>query len=106
MHSDRTQGQRRHALQGFKTGLYRVLVATDIAARGIDVQQVEMVINFEVPLDKANYIHRIGRAARYGRKGVTINLVGPSDLRMQKDIEEYWNTNWESLPEDLSRVGV
>jgi translation initiation factor 4A len=106
LHGGMSAEERDKKMEDFRKGSCRVLITTDLAARGIDVQQVEMVINFDVPADKANYIHRIGRAARYGRKGVTINLVGPSDLRMQKDIEVYWNTNWEPLPEDLSRVGV
>jgi superfamily II DNA/RNA helicase len=98
--------ERDKKMEDFRKGSCRVLITTDLTARGIDVQQVEMVINFDLPIDKAHYIHRIGRAARFGRKGVTINLVGPSEFRLQQDIETYWHTSWEPLPDDLGRVGV
>lgn len=77
LHSDRSQGERRHALQGFKTGLYRVLVATDIAARGIDVHGVQLVINYDLPDETENYIHRIGRTGRAGREGHAITFATP-----------------------------
>ena len=83
-----------------------MLITTDLTARGIDVQQVGTVINFDLPTDKSNYIHRIGRSGRYGRKGLTINLVGPNDQKLKKDIEQYWSTNWEPLPSDLSSIGM
>ena len=79
LHSDRTQGQRRHALQGFKTGLYRILVATDIAARGIDVKGIELVVNFDLPDDAENYVHRIGRTGRAGLKGHAITFATPRE---------------------------
>ena len=88
LHSDRTQGQRRHALQGFKTGLYRVLVATDIAARGIDVQGIELVINFDLPDESENYVHRIGRTGRAGMKGHAITLATPEEGGDIRDIEK------------------
>ncbi len=79
LHSDRTQGQRRHALQGFKTGLYRILVATDIAARGIDVKEIELVVNYDLPDDAENYVHRIGRTGRAGLKGHAISFATPHE---------------------------
>ncbi len=88
LHSDRTQGQRRHALQGFKTGLYRVLVATDIAARGIDVQGIELVINFDLPDESENYVHRIGRTGRAGLKGHAITFATPDEGGDIRDIEK------------------
>jgi superfamily II DNA/RNA helicase len=106
LHGGMSAEERDKKMEDFRKGSCRVLITTDLTARGIDVQQVEMVINFDLPTDKAHYIHRIGRAARFGRKGVTINLVGPSEFRLQEDIEAYWHTNWEPLPEDLSCVGV
>lgn len=106
LHGGMSAEERDKKMDDFRKGSCRVLITTDLTARGIDVQQVEMVINFDLPTDKAHYIHRIGRAARYGRKGVTINLVGPSEFRLQQDIEAYWHTNWEPLPDDLGRVGV
>jgi len=106
LHGGMNADERDKKMEDFRKGSCRVLITTDLVARGIDVQQVETVINFDVPMDKANYIHRIGRAARYGRKGVTINLVGPSEERQKTDIETYWHTKWDSLPNDLSTVGV
>jgi superfamily II DNA/RNA helicase len=106
LHGGMAAEERDKKMDDFRKGSCRVLITTDIMARGIDVQQVETVINFDVPLDKANYIHRIGRAARYGRKGTTINFVGPNEARQQEEIESYWHTKWEPLPRDLSTVGV
>lgn len=104
LHGGMSAEERKQKMDDFRKGSSRVLITTDLTARGIDVQQVGTVINFELPLDKANYIHRIGRAGRYGRKGLTINLLGPSELRLKKEIEEYWHTNWETLPQDLSKI--
>jgi superfamily II DNA/RNA helicase len=98
--------ERKQKMKDFRNGSSRVLITTDLTARGIDVQQVETVINFELPLDKANYIHRIGRAARFGRKGLTINICGPNEMKMKEEIEQYWHTNWEALPQDLSKIHV
>ena len=106
LHGGMSAEERDKKMDDFRKGSCRVLITTDLTARGIDVQQVEMVINFDLPTDKAHYIHRIGRAARFGRKGVTITLLGPSEFRLQQDIEASWQTNWEPLPEDLGRVGV
>lgn len=77
IHSNRTLGQRRVALEGFKSGRYRILVATDIAARGIDVKEIGMVINFDLPDDAEDYVHRIGRTGRAGNKGVAISFATP-----------------------------
>jgi ATP-dependent RNA helicase RhlE len=79
LHSDRTQGERRHALQGFKKGTYRILVATDIAARGIDVQGIELVVNYDLPDETENYVHRIGRTGRAGQKGHAITFAMPNE---------------------------
>ncbi len=79
LHSDRNQGERRHALQGFKNGTYRILVATDIAARGIDVKEIELVINYDLPDETENYIHRIGRTGRAGQKGHAITFATPRE---------------------------
>ncbi len=77
IHSERTLGQRKEALEGFKNGRYRVLVATDIAARGIDVKGIELVVNYDLPDDADNYIHRIGRTGRAGREGKAISFATP-----------------------------
>jgi len=87
LHSNRTQGQRRAALEGFKAGKYRVLVATDIAARGIDVKGVELVINYDLPSDAQDYVHRIGRTARAGASGHAISFAMPDEKRDIRDIE-------------------
>lgn len=77
IHSDRSLGQRREALEGFRSGRYRVLAATDIAARGIDVRGIELVINYDLPDDAENYIHRIGRTGRAGGTGHAISFAAP-----------------------------
>lgn len=87
MHSNRSLGQRREALEGFRLGKYKVLVATDIAARGIDVTGIELVINYDLPEDAENYVHRIGRTARAGRSGHAISFATPDQSRDVKDIE-------------------
>jgi ATP-dependent RNA helicase RhlE len=92
MHSERSQGQRREALEGFKAGKYRVLVATDIASRGIDVLGIELVINFDIPENPEDYIHRIGRTARAGAAGRAISFVTPDQKRAVQDIERLLKT--------------
>ncbi|MEI6634595.1 MAG: DEAD/DEAH box helicase [Chlamydiota bacterium] len=89
IHADRSQSQRKEALRGFKTGQYRILVATDIAARGIDVLAIELVINYDLPDDTGNYVHRIGRTGRAGKKGHAITLATPDQGRDVKDIEKF-----------------
>ena len=93
IHSNRSLGQRRAALEGFKTGKYRVLIATDIAARGIDVKGIELVINFDLPEKAGDYVHRIGRTARAGKSGKAISFVMPSQIRALKEIEKLINKN-------------
>ena len=88
IHSNRSLTQRREALEGFKSGKYRVLVATDIAARGIDVTGIELVINYDLPEDAENYVHRIGRTARAGHKGHAISFATPDQSRDVRDIEK------------------
>ncbi|HBR80591.1 MAG: DEAD/DEAH box helicase domain protein [Candidatus Uhrbacteria bacterium GW2011_GWF2_44_350] len=87
IHSDRSLSQRREALAGFKTGKYRILVATDIAARGIDVVGIELVINFDLPDQAEDYIHRIGRTGRAGLKGKAISFAAPDQKRDLNAIE-------------------
>ena len=92
IHSDRTLGQRREALEGFKLGRYRVLVATDIASRGIDVKGIELVVNYDLPEDSENYIHRIGRTGRAGHNGRAISLATPDQGSNVRDIEKLMRT--------------
>jgi len=88
MHSNRSLAQRRDALEGFKSGKYKVLVATDIAARGIDVTGIELVVNYDLPEDAENYVHRIGRTARAGSRGHAISFATPDQRSDVKDIEK------------------
>jgi len=92
IHSDRTLRQRREALEGFKRGYYRVLVATDIAARGIDVVGIETVINYDLPDDTENYVHRIGRTGRAGHKGRAISFATPEQGGDIRNIEKLIKT--------------
>lgn len=88
IHSDRTMGQRKQAIEGFKSGKFRVLVATDVAARGIDVQMIELVINYDLPDDSENYVHRIGRTGRGGDKGFAITFATPQEGAKISEIEK------------------
>jgi len=88
IHSNRSLGQRREALEGFKSGKYKVLVATDIASRGIDVTGIELVINYDLPEDAENYVHRIGRTARAGHRGHAVSFAMPDQSRDVRDIEK------------------
>jgi len=87
IHGNRSQAQRTHALEGFKRGKYRVLVATDIAARGIDIDELSHVVNFDVPNVADDYIHRAGRTARAGAVGEAITFVAPDEMGDLKAIE-------------------
>lgn len=92
IHSDKTLAQRRKALDGFKSGLYRVLVATDIAARGIDVVGIELVINYDLPDEAENYVHRIGRTGRAGLPGHAISFAAPDEKHDIANIEKLIKT--------------
>ncbi|MEK7649819.1 MAG: DEAD/DEAH box helicase [Patescibacteria group bacterium] len=98
IHSNRSLGQRKEALAGFKSGKYQVLVATDIAARGIDVTGIELVINYDLPSTAADYVHRIGRTGRAGASGRAISFALPEEQRDIRDIERLIRKNLERLP--------
>ena len=91
-------------MKEFRTGSSRVLITTDLLSRGIDVQSVSLVINFELPRKKESYIHRIGRSGRFGRKGTAINFVLPTDIQMIKDIQTHYSTQIDLMPVDLAEV--
>jgi translation initiation factor 4A len=102
MHGDMDQGQRDLIMKEFRSGSSRVLIATDLLARGIDVQQVSLVINYDLPANRENYIHRIGRGGRFGRKGVAINFVTADDVRMMREIEQFYSTQIEEMPMNVA----
>jgi translation initiation factor 4A len=104
IHGEMDVGERKRRMNDFRTGSVRVLISTDLLARGIDVQQVSLVINYELPTNQENYIHRIGRSGRFGRKGVAINMIGPDEVEMKNQIEKYYSTKILSLPDDLSKI--
>lgn len=101
IHADIGQKDRELIMREFITGSTRVLISTDLLARGIDVQQVSLVINYDLPKEKENYLHRIGRSGRFGRKGTAINFVTGYDSRALQDIERYYATQIEELPGDF-----
>ncbi len=89
LHANRSLNQRREALDGFKTGRYRVLVATDIAARGIDVKGIELVVNYDLPTNAEDYVHRVGRTARAGMRGHAIAFATPDQRQDVRAIERF-----------------
>jgi len=104
IHGEMDQKERRACVAAFRAGSVRVLVSSDLLARGIDVQQVSLVINFELPPQRENYIHRIGRSGRFGRKGVAINLVTPAELRDLQEIEKFYATSITTLPNNIAEI--
>ena len=104
IHGNMTQDQRDKTMKDFRKGESRVLIATDIIARGIDVQQVEVVINFDIPKHIDTYIHRIGRSGRFGRKGIAINFVTEGEFEKLEKIQNYYHTQIESLPENIKSL--
>jgi superfamily II DNA/RNA helicase len=104
IHGEMEVEERRRRMTEFRKGSIRVLISTDLLARGIDVQQVSLVINYELPVQRENYIHRIGRSGRFGRKGVSINLLLADEMKLMKDIESYYSTKVATLPEDLAGI--
>jgi translation initiation factor 4A len=92
---------RREIMDDFKTGKTRILITTDLLSRGIDVQHISLVINYDIPKSKETYIHRIGRSGRFGRKGIALNFITTMDSSHLKDIETFYNTQIEELPCDL-----
>lgn len=103
IHSGMSEPERRQAHSDIKSGNARVIICTDLFARGIDIQQVGYVINYDVPSNVHTYIHRIGRSGRWGRKGVGINFVTKRDLYKLKDIEQFYSTQIEEMPMDFSK---
>lgn len=101
IHSGMDKLERSNNYNDFRQGKFRVLISSNVTARGIDIQQVSTVVNFDVPKDVYTYLHRIGRSGRWGRKGVGINFVTRRDYRKIKDIERYYHTKISELPESF-----
>ena len=99
IHGNKSQSARTRALDGFRAGRVRVLVATDIAARGLDIAQLPLVVNYDLPLVAEDYIHRIGRTGRAGREGRAVSLVSPADRGLLRDIQRL-------LPTEIERVAL
>jgi len=104
MHGDMDQRERDLIMRDFRAGATRVLITTDLLARGIDVQQVSLVINYDLPTNRENYIHRIGRSGRFGRKGVAINFITNQDIRYLRDIESFYHTQIEEMPSNVAEL--
>ena len=106
IHGEMEVGERKKRMDDFRSGTVRVLISTDLLARGIDVQQVSLVVNYELPNQRENYVHRIGRSGRYGKKGVAVNLVYGDERNTLREIERHYSTSIVELPEDLSSLSV
>eukprot|EP00620_Florenciella_sp_RCC1587_P013442 CAMPEP_0182560428 /NCGR_PEP_ID=MMETSP1324-20130603/3121_1 /TAXON_ID=236786 /ORGANISM="Florenciella sp., Strain RCC1587" /LENGTH=402 /DNA_ID=CAMNT_0024772775 /DNA_START=32 /DNA_END=1240 /DNA_ORIENTATION=- len=102
MHGDMPQNERDAIMEEFRSGGSRVLIATDVWGRGLDVQQVSLVISYDLPNNRELYIHRIGRSGRFGRKGVAINFVKNDDIRILRDIEQFYSTQIDEMPMNVA----
>jgi translation initiation factor 4A len=98
IHSSMDKQERTQSYEQFKAGRFRVLISSNVTARGIDIQQVSVVINFDIPKDVHTYLHRIGRSGRWGRKGVGINLITRRDMSKLKETEQYYSTQIKEMP--------
>mgnify|MGYP001285415474 FL=1 len=104
IHSDLTTSERMHIMRGFRSGEVRVLISTDLLSRGIDVQQVSLVINYDLPRNVESYIHRIGRSGRYGRRGLALNFISNYDKNLINELENFYNTQISELPMNIEAV--
>jgi superfamily II DNA/RNA helicase len=102
IHSYMDKSDREKSIAEFRSGIARVLISSNVTARGIDIQQVSTVINFDIPKDVHTYLHRIGRSGRWGRKGTGINFITRRDVPILKEIERYYNTQVDELPANFS----
>ena len=104
IHGEVTKDERENKLLNFKNGKTRILLSTDLLARGIDVQQLNLVINFDLPKSKETYVHRIGRSGRYGRKGVAINLINNREAGYLSELEEHYKITIDELPQNVGDI--
>jgi translation initiation factor 4A len=102
IHSNMDKTEREKSFAEFRNGSARVLISSNVTARGIDIQQVSVVINFDLPKDIHTYLHRIGRSGRWGRKGNGINLITRRDIYTMKEIETYYATQIQELPSNFN----
>ena len=99
---DRGVQDRNEVMEQFRSGTLRILLSSDLLARGIDIQQLSLVINFDLPREKETYIHRIGRSGRYGRKGVAINMINDKEIDYLKQIESFYDTQINEMPQNIA----
>lgn len=104
IHADLDWSERELIMREFKSGSSRILISTDLLAKGIDVQQVSLVVNYDLPLKVENYLHRIGRGGRFGRKGVAVNFVTERSVRALKEIERHYVTQIQEMPQDVANL--
>lgn len=104
LHSNMNKFMRENIFKEFVKGKYRFLISSNITSRGIDIQQVSFVINFDIPSCNHTYLHRIGRVGRYGRKGIAINLITKRDINKMKEIENYYNCQINELPKNFNNL--
>jgi translation initiation factor 4A len=98
----RSVQERNDVMEQFRSGSLRILLSSDLLARGIDIQQLSLVINFDLPREKETYIHRIGRSGRYGRKGVAINLINDREIDYLKELESFYDTQINEMPQNIA----
>ena len=101
IHGSMSSKERNEIVKQFRQGVYKVLISTDLLARGIDVQQLSVVINYDLPKNFENYLHRIGRSGRFGRKGLAINFISKWDKENLKELEKFYDIKMEELPAKL-----
>ena len=104
IHGNLMTNERESIMNKFRQGEIRILLSTDLLSRGIDVQQLSLVINYDLPMEKETYIHRIGRSGRYGRKGVAINFVTDRDMFNLTELQEFYNTKIDEMPQNIADI--
>lgn len=104
MHGKMSNKERDEQLQLFRSGSARIMIASDVLARGIDIQTISLVLNFDFPDNRENYIHRIGRSGRFGRKGTAINFITSRDVRLVQDVERYYKTKIPEMPHNYKEL--
>lgn len=104
IHSSMSKSERDVAFNNFRSGSFRVLISSNVTARGIDIQQVSSVINFDIPKCVHTYLHRIGRSGRWGRKGLAINFITQNDIQYMRNIENHYKISISELPNDVTKL--